>query len=408
MVKVVFQILIFLLFQTFCELHSQPDDITLHQQQLSNLKNEIQQLEQQLEQKSVTEKKSFEVFENINKQSFLVNKIVVNLHYQESLKQNEIDYYIKKIADLEKESKTLKINYAKYIVANYKGGSYSEWQSVIESNSFQQAVIRLEYLKRFSESRKNDLLKLNNNKKELLSSKEKLEIDKKEKQNLSYQKEFEKESLKKKLADEKKILADIKKDKNLLSKRVNEKRKAEKKIKDLILLLVGNSEKKSKEELLKTESAVNVKQIKENKVEPIEYSADLSTTNFVSFSDLKGKLNYPIPKGKIVRKFGENINSILNTVTINYGVDIKAGADLNVKCVAEGVVSALEWLPGYGTILIISHKNNYRTVYGHLSEVFVNEGKKIKTGESIGKIGESLEGTILHFEIWNARENVNP
>ena len=58
--------------------------------------------------------------------------------------------------------------------------------------------------------------------------------------------------------------------------------------------------------------------------------------------------------------------------------------------------------------MIVSHKGNYRTVYGHLSEVFVKEGDKINTGGAIGKIGESVEGNILHFEIWNGRQNVNP
>jgi murein DD-endopeptidase MepM/ murein hydrolase activator NlpD len=110
----------------------------------------------------------------------------------------------------------------------------------------------------------------------------------------------------------------------------------------------------------------------------------------------------------VVRKFGESLNPKLKTLTVNYGIDIRASGDMSVKCVAEGVVSAVEWLPGYGTVLIISHKGNYRTVYGHLSDVFVKEGDKVNTGGMIAKVGESLEGNILHFEVWNGRQNVNP
>ena len=95
-------------------------------------------------------------------------------------------------------------------------------------------------------------------------------------------------------------------------------------------------------------------------------------------------------------------------VTLNYGVDISAKNDMNVRCVADGVISAIDWLPGYGSVIIVTHKGDYRTVYSHLSEIFVDEGEEIKAGKVIAKIGDSLEGKVLHFEIWNSRENQNP
>ena len=123
---------------------------------------------------------------------------------------------------------------------------------------------------------------------------------------------------------------------------------------------------------------------------------------------MRGRLNWPVARGTIIRKFGENKNLRLRTVTINYGIDIRVSGDLTVKSVADGVVSAIEWLPGYGSVLIITHKDQFRTVYGHLGEISVREGATILQGETIGKIGESLEGNILHFEIWNDRDNQNP
>jgi len=411
MVKICFYNFLFFFFFTSVGIFSQNEQIDNEQSELSKLRDEIQQLEYQLEQKSITEKKSIEDFEKINKQSFLINKIVINLRNQEIIKQNEIEIQTRSIADLEKEIQSLKKNYEKYVIANYKNGNYSEWQSLLDSKSFQNAIIRLEYLKRFSASRANDLLKLKKNKNLLIDAKEKLEIEKKAKQILTKEKTDEEKSLKEKLNDKKSLLTEIKKDKSKITKSVNDKRKAEKKIRDLIINLVEESEKK-----LKEKAEVNVSEIaivnetitkKENIPTP-KYDIDLTTSKFSSFKELKGKINYPISKGKIIRNFGEQKNPALNTVTINYGIDIKASGDLIVKCVAEGVVSALEWLPGYGTVLIISHKGNYRTVYGHLSEVTVAEGNKVQTGEKIGKVGENVEGNILHFEIWNARENVNP
>jgi septal ring factor EnvC (AmiA/AmiB activator) len=408
MVAFKFYIPIILFFFLSCQVFPQDNQIESKKHELSKLKEEINKLEKELAQKKAKEKKSLKDYENISKQSFLVNKLIANLRSEEKQKQLEIDKTLKEIKSIETTIDILQKNYSKYVVSNYKYGSYTDWESVLNASSFQQAVIRLEYLKRFSARRKIDLIELEENRKNLIIAKEKLEKEKAAKAILSTQKENEENVLNKKMVEKKKILNAIKKDKNKLAASVKEKRKSEQKIKDLIMKLVEEAEKRREEEIRRSKELAS----KENKTEKTstskEYNFNLSTSKFASFSELKGKLNWPISKGRIVRKFGENKNSKLNTITLNYGIDIKAAGDLSVKCIAEGVVSAVEWLPGYGTVLIISHNGNYRTVYGHLSEIYVNEGDKIQAGGVIGNVGESLEGNILHFEIWSARQNVNP
>jgi murein DD-endopeptidase MepM/ murein hydrolase activator NlpD len=154
------------------------------------------------------------------------------------------------------------------------------------------------------------------------------------------------------------------------------------------------------------ESIVSESGIVEESSEGYEY--DLSTSSFASFSELRGNMIWPLHKGKIIAKFGENKNRTLNTVTINYGINIKSAGDLNVKCVGEGVISAIDWIPGYGSVIIVSHKEGYRTVYSHLSEIYVNEGDEVKPGSVLALVGESLDGNVLHFEIWKERDKQNP
>lgn len=420
MVKIVFYILLFVSLVLNIDSYAQTNQIDLRKDELTILKNEISRLENELAQKNKKEKKTLEDLNNISKQNFLVNKLLTNLRSEEAQKENEINKSVSNIVSIEKEIDALQKNYAKYVTATYKNGTHTEWETILDANSFQQAVIRLEYLKRFSVSREKDLIKLEANKKSLLTAKAKLEAEKKEKVILTQQKEVEEKTLSKKLKDQKSILAEIKKDKKKISKSVSDKRKSEQKIRDMIVKLFEEAEAKRKKEeelklkreeeqkLKKTETIVSKETKTKKEVVQSDYDTDLSTSNFTSFSELKGKLNWPISKGKIVRKFGESLNPNLKTLTVNYGVDIKTSGDMSVKCVAEGVISAVEWLPGYGTVLILSHKGNYRTVYGHLSEVFVKEGDKIKTGGVIAKVGESVEGNILHFELWSGRQNVNP
>ena len=414
MVKIVFYIFLFLSIASNADSYAQTTQIDSQKEELTKLKDEIARLENELAQKNKKEKKTLEDLDNISKQNFLVNKLLTNLRREEAQKENEIKESVFNISAIEKEIDLLQKNYAKYVAATYKNGTHTEWETVLDANSFQQAVVRLEYLKRFSVSREKDLVKLETNKQDLLIAKAKLEAEKKEKEILTQQKEVEEKSLSKKLKSQKSILAEIKKDKKKISKSVNDKRKSEQKIRDLIVKMVEEVEVKRKREqelkLKKPETviATTTETKTKKEVESSDYNFDLSTSSFTNFSELKGKLNWPISKGKVVRKFGESLNPSLKTLTVNYGIDIRAGGDMSVKCVAEGVVSAVEWLPGYGTVLIISHSGNYRTVYGHLSEVFVKEGDKIKTGGVIATVGESLEGKILHFEVWSGRQNVNP
>jgi septal ring factor EnvC (AmiA/AmiB activator) len=405
-----FSHILFILFLSHCSVTlAQTKQLESKQEELSKVKEEITNLEKELQQKNKKEKESTEAFENIGRQSFLMSKLISTLRSEENLKQSEIDEQISNINSIENEIIILQDNYSKYVIANYKYGSYTEWESVIEAASVQQAILRVEYLKRFSKKRENDLNRLNENKKNLITAKEKLLKEKELKRILTEQKIVEEKGLEKKLVERKKILSALKKDKKRLTKRIDTKRKAEKQIKNLITKLVEDAERERKEaELNKNETIVTTEKKPFKEITQPEYNIDLSTIKFSSFAELKGKLNWPVSKGKIVRKFGENKNKSLNTVTVNYGVDIKAAGDLGVKNVAEGVVSAIDWIPGYGTVIIISHKGDYRTVYGRVSEVYVNEGDKIKTGSLLAKVGESLDGNLLHFEIWNARQNVNP
>jgi len=414
MVKIVFYILLYVIISFNLNSYAQTTQIDSRKEELNKLKDEISRLENELAQKNKKEKKTLEGFNNISKQNFLVNKLLTNLRSEEAQKENEIRESVSNISAIENEIDQLQKNYAKYVAATYKNGKHTEWETILDANTFQQAVIRLEYLKRFSVSREKDLVKLKTNKNDLLIAKAKLEAEKKIKEILTEQKEVEEKTLSKKLKTQKSILAGIKKDKKIVSKSINDKRKSEQKIRDLIVKMVEEAEAKRKREeelrLKKPETVVanETSTITKKETETGEFNFDLSTSNFASFSELKGKLNWPISRGKVVRKFGESLNPKLKTLTVNYGIDIRASGDKTVKCVAEGVISAIEWLPGYGTVLIISHKGNYRTVYGHLSEVFINEGDKIKTGGVIAKVGESVEGNILHFEVWNGRQNVNP
>jgi len=420
MVNKIKYVTIIILFFTVSIIFAQGKDrLKNKQSELSKIKAEISMLELQFKIKTTKEKQSYIALENYNKQSFLLNTLINRLREEEQLKQEDIEFTLQQIEYIEKEIKILQTNYSKYVISVYKKGKDDELAALMNSESLQQALIRYKYLQKFSEKRAKDLGEFQKNKQDLFVLKNNYEKEKEEKVILAEQKENEAKMLQKKLAERKKVLFSIRHDKSELKKSINSKRSAESKIKNLIAKLIETEERKRKEENERSAKLESEKLRNENKSKTITtrkkdvnkdavYDINISTSELSSFSSLKGKLNWPISGGHIVRHFGEDRNAKLNTVTLNYGVDIRASSDLNIKTPAEGVVSAIDWIPGYGGVIIITHRDGYRTVYSHFSEIFVKEGDKIKPGSVIAKIGESVEGYIVHFEIWNFRNNQNP
>ncbi len=422
-IKKKYLIIFFTILLAFTAYLQQKPQIEAKKNQLEKIHDEISDLEKEIAAKSAKEKKTYSVFENYNKQNYLLDKIIQRMKSEENSIQKKIKISERKISSLEDEINTLQKNYSKYVVAVYKYGEQNELASLFDAESMQQALLRYKYLQKFSERRRADLKKYEDNKNELQAAKLSLENEKQQKAIVVNQKVKEEKSLIAKIDERKKILKAIRHDKASLKKELTAKKSAEEQIKNLITKLIEDEENRKKEEAERLATLANKKANKvaiENtntiektndatvEADNTNYNFDLSNSDFSSFSKLRGNLNWPILHGRVVNEFGENVNSKLNTVTLNYGIDIKATSDLNVKAVADGIVSVIDWIPGYGSVVIVTHKDNYRTVYSHLDEIYVKEGDKVKTGNLIAKVGESLDGSILHFEIWNARKNQNP
>jgi len=97
------------------------------------------------------------------------------------------------------------------------------------------------------------------------------------------------------------------------------------------------------------------------------------------------------------------------------GVDLAAFKGTAVKAGTQGVVTRSEQsVPGYGTLVEIEHDKGFKTRYGHLDEIFVEVGQKVKQGDQIGTVGATgrVRGTKdpshLHFEILHHGTKENP
>jgi len=93
------------------------------------------------------------------------------------------------------------------------------------------------------------------------------------------------------------------------------------------------------------------------------------------------------------------------------GIDISTkSADAQIFSTAEGKVTKVGFNKKLGIFIIINHRYQTQTVYGHLSKVYVQENQLIEAGELIGIIGDSGEvtATHLHYEIIHKGVSIDP
>ena len=85
-----------------------------------------------------------------------------------------------------------------------------------------------------------------------------------------------------------------------------------------------------------------------------------------------------------------------------------------VKASAEGTIKSIKNDPRYGLTVVIEHNNGFKSIYSNLlTTEFVEEGEKVKKGQTIATVGTTATFEIadephLHFEITKNDEYLNP
>jgi murein DD-endopeptidase MepM/ murein hydrolase activator NlpD len=104
---------------------------------------------------------------------------------------------------------------------------------------------------------------------------------------------------------------------------------------------------------------------------------------------------------RITSVFGWRIHPITGDRRFHAGTDLGAPMGTPVVAAAAGEVETANWLGGYGLTVILNHPSAQQTLYGHLSELFVQPGQRVEKGTVIGRVGSTgnSTGPHLHFEV---------
>ncbi len=127
----------------------------------------------------------------------------------------------------------------------------------------------------------------------------------------------------------------------------------------------------------------------------------------------KSLLKSPLRYSYISSYFSKRrFHPILKIWRPHHGLDYVAPKGTPVSSIGDGIVTFKGWKGGYGNLVEIKHKNNFKTRYGHLSKFAkgIYKGKRVKMGQLIGYVGSTglSTGPHLHFELHKKGVAINP
>lgn len=266
----------------------------------------------------------------------------------------------------------------KYI---HENGSMGYLKVILESQSFNDLMLRMQYVNDIMNYDKTTLDELKKNEeiidtktKDIASEKAEIEVlvaDQKEKTT----------ALESKLTEKKNLMASYEKDEAKYAQIIEENEKGSQEVTRLIA------------EANRAAAAA-------------KSSSGSSSSGGSTFVYTGGQLNWPVParapssaslsSGYVGRKRPIGSGSEFHT-----GYDIPAPYGSNIVAAEAGTVITAGWVRGYGNTVIINHGGGLSTLYGHNSKLVVSKGDVVSRGQVIAKCGSTgnSTGNHCHFEV---------
>lgn len=334
----------------------------------------------------------------------LKEKLIKTTEKQTKLLGNDIYVNQLKINQLNRDLEQLRKDYAEMILKSYKSRStQSRAMFLLSSENFLQAYKRAQYMKQYASFRKmqGEEIKVKTN--ELTIHTATIEKQKGDKEKLIAENEKEKQSLVKEKQEQEKIANQIKKDKTKIvaeiKKKQQESRRIDAQINKILRDAIAATNKKtavSKAKANPKTTVAETRKLEESTKIVLTPEGQLVANNFKAN---KGKLPWPVEKGAVSLRYGDQPHPVYKTLMIhNSGIEITTENGANARAVFGGEVTKVIKLSPINIAVFVQH-GDYFTVYQNLTSVSVSTGDKISTKQAIGKIRTNSETgkTVLKF-----------
>jgi murein hydrolase activator len=352
-------------------------------------------------------------------------RYIGNVNKELKILSDEVYLSTLEINHLQRQLDSFKQQYARSVIYAYKNRSnYNVLNFIFSASSFNDAMKRVSYLRRYREFRQQQVANIIETQKAIEERKRSL-LGKKQLKNSVLQNQTQQLLV---LEDQKKekdvVVSKLKSEESKLSKQIAVKKKRDNVLKNQIAAIVRREiDKAKKEEAARiaaekknnaavtpsttTTTTTTAPKTKPKEFKPLNSSAKDIALN-TSFEKNRGSLPWPVDNGVITIPFGNSkIDKHLDFN--NPGVSIATpSAGATVKSVFDGEVSAVS-NTGDGLMIMIRH-GKYFSVYSNLSSASVNKGDVVRTGQAIGRTAQADDGDggQVDFMIMQEYKNVNP
>ncbi len=291
---------------------------------------------------------------------------------------------------LEQDLNNLKREYANSIVSAFKATKGTPAVAfILSSSDFNQGYKRLKYIQQVARYRRKETETIETIYVELQSTKERLEQDRKNINDLKNKEVRQKQILSEEQNKKERLVTSLSRKEKQLKQELEEKKRIARQIEKEIERLIEEERKKSEVTPMSNEMKV----IGE------------------SFGENRGRLPWPVDKGIITSHFGLQPHPVLKNVTEdNIGIEITSSGATQAKSVFKGEVVRVFAISGANMAVIVRH-GKYLTVYQNLINVKVKAGDNISLGHVLGDVfPDNANGgkSVLKFMIYEEKKKLNP
>lgn len=368
----------------------------------TQLLNEIKQINSLLNQQAKKRTSILSQVEDLNQKIRMQQELIRVTNQQANLLNRQINGNMRKIESLRNDLVKLKEDYAKMIVRSYKSKSQqSRLMFLLSSETFLQGYKRLQYMKQYTNFRKEQGVEIQKKTEELQQLNTTLIVQRKEKERLVAENRKAQQELQTESSQQEQLVNSIRKKEGEYASQIKQKRsqadELDRQIQKLIREAIAESNKKAGAKATGG-SATTFALTPEGRLIANNFAAN------------KGSLIWPVERGYKSQGYGQYADPVYPDVKHNNnGVTIATIQGAKARAIFDGEISAIIAIPGGNKAVQVRH-GNYITTYYNLSDVYVRKGEKVKAKQSLGAIVTNpITGkTEMKFFLYKDTVKLNP
>jgi len=350
----------------------------------------LEQLQQQIDQEK-------ETLQNTREAEEATQKKLKSLRREIALREELMSTYQTRLQQLNRERSalrdtlntlqgrlaTLRDEYRQRLVHAYKYGRLHEIALLLASRSINQMLVRARYLRQFAADRREQRHAVQTAADEVRRSREELADKRAETRDLLAEARTERENLRALERDRREVIDELRTRRSELEEEIQEKQKQAQQLERRVQKLVARADREA--EGASTGGP----------------RPSISENLSASFQQNRGALPWPA-EGAVTVEFGDQVDPVHGTTTYHPGILIATRPKTPVRSIFDGVVSGIDFVPGYGTYVVVRH-GEHLSVYSNLSSLAISENQRISAGQVIGQSGTENEprGASVFFGMVN-------